>query len=193
MKHVAASELLDLAGYEQIRERFRTRIIEAKKHRRLAVGPHLTFIFENRDTVLFQVQEMLRTERISDERAIAHELETYNDLIARDGCVSGTLFIEYDEPTQRRDMLERLATLRNALHLRVGERRATARFGTHFGEEMDRIPAVNYVVFELGREAAAALRDPATPAAFEITHPDYELRLDLPRALREELADDLQG
>jgi hypothetical protein len=191
MKPVERSELLGLGAYEQIRDRFRQRVIELKKRRRIQLGEHMSLVFENHDTVLLQVQEMLRTERISDERAIAHELETYNELIAQPGCVSGTLFIEYEDPEQRRPMMERLASLRTALHLVVGERRATARFGTHFGEEMDRIPAVNYLVFELGSEAAAALRAPSVPAAIEITHPDYPLRVDLPRALREELAGDL--
>jgi hypothetical protein len=134
---------------------------------------------------------MLRAERISAERAIAHEIETYNELIAKPGAVSGTLFIEYEDPKQRRTMLDRLASLRHSLHVRIGARRFTARFGTHFGEEMDRLPAVNYVTFELGADAAAQLRDAATPVAFEIDHPDYPLELALPRELREELARDL--
>lgn len=193
MKKVERSELLNLGEYEQIRERFRQRVIALKKRRRIALGRHMSLVFENHDTVLLQVQEMLRTERISDERAIAHELETYNELIADEGCVSGTLFIEYDDPEPRRVMLERLATLRQALHLSVGDRKVTARFATHFGEEMHRIPAVNYVVFEPGKQAAAALRDPAVPAALEVAHPDYEVRVELPPELRDELADDLSG
>jgi hypothetical protein len=192
MKPVERSELLGLGPYEQVRDRFRQRVIALKKRRRVQLGPNMSLVFENHDTVLLQVQEMLRTERISDERAIAHEIETYNDLIAEPGSVGGTLFIEYDDPAQRRTMLERFASLRQSLHLRVAESRYTARFSTHFGEELDRLPAVNYVAFELGSDTAALLRDPAVRVQFEIDHPDYPLELPLTRELRDELAGDLE-
>src|SRR5436190_10149725 len=157
MKHVDRSELLALGAYEQIRDRFRARVIELKKRRRINIGPHMSLVFENHDTVLLQIQEMLRTERISDERAIAHELETYNELIPAQGGLSGSLYIEYDDATERREMLERFASLREQLHLVIGGQNVTARFATHFGEEMERLPAVNYVTFAVGEARAAAL------------------------------------
>jgi hypothetical protein len=191
MKPVERSELLALGPYEQVRERFRQRVIALKKRRRVELGEHMSLVFENHDTVLLQVQEMLRTERISDERAIAHELETYNELIAGDGALTGTLFIEYDDPEERRGMLQRFASLRTSIHLRIGAHSHTARFATHFGEEMDRLPAVNYVTFEPGRPAAALLRDAAVPVQLIIDHPDYPLQVALSPELREELARDL--
>lgn len=193
MKRVERSELLELGPYEQVRERFRERVIALKSRRRLQLGPNMSIVFENHDTMLLQVQEMLRTERITDERAIAHELETYNELIPKQGSLSATLFIEYDDPTERRRMLQSFATLREQIHLWIGERKSTARFATHFGEELDRLPAVNYLTFEPGTAALDQLRDPATPAALEISHPDYPQKLELPRELREELARDLEG
>ena len=191
MKKVDRSELLSLAAYEEIRPHFRGRIIEAKKRRRIALGANMSMVFENHDTMLLQVQEMLRTERISDERAIAHELETYNELIPSPGNLSATLFVEYDEPKERARMLSELATLRTAVHLIVGELDVQARFATHHGEEMERLPAVNYLTFELGLDAAALLREDARPARFEIRHASYPLQLPVPRALRDELAHDL--
>jgi hypothetical protein len=191
MNRVDRSELLGLGPYEQVREPFRTRVIALKARRRLQVGEHMSLVFENHDTVLLQIQEMLRTERISDERAIAHELETYNDLLPPAGSLCATLFIEYDDPVLRRTMLERFASLRKAVELRVGDRESIARFGTHFGEELDRLPAVNYLSFELGHDAAAMLRDRSVPVALVITHPDYPQRIELPAAMREELAYDL--
>jgi hypothetical protein len=191
MKKVERSELLSFAAYEEIRPHFRNRIIEAKKRRRIALGAHMSMIFENHDTMLLQVQEMLRTERISDERAIAHELETYNELIPNPGQLSATLFLEYDDPQQRTLMLERLADLRTAVHLIVGERDSLARFATHHGEEMHRLPAVNYLSFDLGAAAAAQLRDASVSARFMIDHPAYPLEQALPRELRAELAHDL--
>lgn len=193
MKPVDRSELLNLGAYESIRDRFRQRVFAVKRLRRVEFGANMSLVFENRDTVLLQIQEMLRTERISDERAIAHELETYNELIPGAHQLSATLFIEYDQPDQRRDMLSRFASLRQHMHLWVGERRSRARFGTHFGEELDRLPAVNYLTFDVGPEAAALLADPRQPAALESTHPDYLLRLPLAPELRAELVHDLQG
>jgi hypothetical protein len=192
MRRVDRSELLALGPYEQIRDRFRQRVIELKKRRRIAIGAHMSLMFENHDTVLLQIQEMLRTERISDERAIAHELDTYNELIAAPGSVSGTLFIEYDDPEPRRVMLGKFASLRRHMHLRIGERQSTGLFATHFGEEMDRLPAVNYVTFAIGVEAATVLRDPGQASVIEVTHPDYPVRVALPAELRAELAHDLQ-
>jgi Protein of unknown function (DUF3501) len=191
MKKVDRSELLSFAAYEEIRPHFRARMIQVKARRRMSVGDHMSLIFENHDTMLLQVQEMMRTERISDEAAIAHELETYNELIPSPGNLSATLFLEYEEPKERTRMLAELATLRTAIHLVVGELDAQARFATHHGEEMDRLPAVNYLMFELGAGAAAVLRDGAREARFEIRHASYPLHLPLPRELREELAHDL--
>jgi hypothetical protein len=192
MKPVERGELLSLSAYEQVRERFRSRVIEHKQRRRLALGRHMSLVFEDHDTVLLQIQEMLRTERITDERAIAHEIATYNELIPAPGSLSGTLFIEYDDPIERKNMLGRLASLRTSVHLSVGQQRVTARFGTHFGEELDRLPAVCYLAFELGSEARAALRDSSMPAAIEITHPAYPVSVPLPAAHRAELIHDLE-
>lgn len=192
MKKVERSELLSLSAYEEIRPHFRARMIEAKRRRRMSLGPNMSLVFENHDTMLLQVQEMLRTERISDEAAIQHELETYNELVPARGNLSATLFIEYDEAKQRAEMLEKFASLRDHVHLALGETRFTARFATHFGEEMHRLPAVNYLTFELGGERAAQLRDANVPARFEIDHPDYPLRVDVTPELRAELAKDLE-
>jgi hypothetical protein len=193
MKKVDKSELLPLGEYERIRPHFRGRMIEEKRRRRIGLGDHMSMVFENHDSVLLQVQEMLRTERITDDRAIAHELTTYNELIPEPGGVSGTLFIEYDDKDERARMLVRFASLREAVQLHVGTRVSTARFSTHFGEELDRLPAVNYLTFVVGAEHAPQLLDASVPAAIEITHPDYRLRVDLARALREELARDLSS
>jgi hypothetical protein len=192
MKKVDRSEVLALGAYEEIRPHFRARIIEVKQRRRTPLGPHMSVVFENHDTMLLQVQEMLRTERITDEAAIAHELETYNELVPAAGNLSATLFIEYDDATQRTDMLLKLATLRTAVHLVIGGQRYTARFATHHGEEMDRLPAVNYLTFEVGASAVAELNDATVPARLEVTHPDYAERVELSKDLRLELARDLE-
>lgn len=193
MRKVDRSELLDLGAYEQIRERFRNRVIASKQIRRLQLGPHMSLVFENHDTMLLQIQEMIRTERITDERAIQHELQTYNELLPGTGQLSATLFIEYEDPAQRSDMLRRFASLREQVMLRVGDVHARGRFALHFGEEMDRLPAVNYLTFELDAGAAARLSDPNGTATLIVDHPDYAVSIALSTQLRAELAHDLVG
>jgi hypothetical protein len=191
MNKVQRNELLSFSAYEEIRPHFRGRMIEQKRHRRVNVGDHMSLVFENHDSVLLQVQEMMRTERISDEAAIAHELDTYNELVPAPGSLSGTLFIEYDDKDERADMLRRFATLRSSFQLRIGNDTFVARFGTHFGEELDRLPAVNYLTFEVGATHGPRLLDPSVPARIEVTHPDYPIGVDLARDVRGQLAHDL--
>jgi ribosomal protein S13 len=193
MKRVDRAELLGIGAYEQVRERFRDRVIALKARRRVQLGANMSLVFENHDTVLLQIQEMLRTERISDERAIAHELETYNDLIPVEGALSATLFIEYDDAVERRRMLASFASLREQIELSIAGQKTTARFSTHYGEELDRLPAVNYLMFQPGTAAAATLRDRAQRVTLAISHPDYRATCELPDALREELAHDLEA
>ena len=88
MRPIQRNEVLPLGVYEGIRPHFRARVIEEKKARRFSLGPHISGVFENRDTVLLQIQEMLRTERITREDAILHEIETYNELIPSGAEVS---------------------------------------------------------------------------------------------------------
>ena len=97
MKPVEASEILDLTAYEKIREGYLAQTIAMKKHRRIPLGDRLTFIFENRDTVIFQIQEMTRAERTVAEEAIAEEVAVYNELIPGDHELSATLMIEIPE------------------------------------------------------------------------------------------------
>ena len=96
MKPIERSELLGLAEYEKVREHFRGRIIAEKRARRVALGPNASCVFENRDTALMQIQEMLRTERITRPAAIDHEVETYNQLVPGDHELSATVLVEID-------------------------------------------------------------------------------------------------
>jgi hypothetical protein len=193
MKKVERAELLGLGEYEGIRDHFRARIIEMKRNRRVPVGPHMTFIFENHDTVLLQIQEMLRTERISQEKAIAHEIATYNELVPGEGELSATLMIEHTDKDERAKALAELHDLGEHVVLRIGDHAAKARFQKQDGEEEGRLPAVNYLLFDVGREAKAALEDGATEAILEITHPRYPHATKLSAETRGELADDLDG
>jgi hypothetical protein len=201
MKKVKRDELMELGAYEQIRERFRAAVIEEKQHRRFQPSGELSVVFENHRTVLFQIQEMLRTERITREAAIAHELDTYNELVPARGELSATLFVELPEREIREPRLVELAGLEETFALEIGGELVPARNESR-GVLPDRTTAVHYLKFPLGPTARARLQAAAAgaPAAradaiyFLVRHPRLEVRAPIPatvlRALREDLEED---
>ena len=189
MKPVARSELLDLGAYEQVREHFRARVLEAKRPRRVALGPNMTVLFENHDSVLFQVQEMLRTERITNEKAISFELETYNELIPGDSEVSATVFVEYPEREERERMLVALAGVEDDFYLVAGGERSSV-VPDRRGTDPSRTMAVQYVKFPLGQAALAALREARGPVLLGVTHPAYTAEVELRPETLASLRDD---
>ncbi len=190
MRPIERGELLPLSEYETIRARFRDRIIADKKPRRLSVGEHISVVFENRDTVLYQIQEMLRTERITSEPAILHELETYNDLIPKDGELSMTLFVEIPDRELRERMLVELEGLERSVALEVDGESFPAR-GDFAGVLPGRTTAVHYFKFTLSQAAADKLRSRAAKVAVVISHPQHPARTELGPASLASLAQDL--
>lgn len=193
MKPVERSEILDLGAYEQIREHFRNRVIALKKQRRVTLGDHMSLVFENHDIALLQIQEMLRTERITNEAAIAHEISTYNELLPAQDELTATLFIEYTDADERALALSQLHDLEGHLNLVIDDRRVAARFSRQFGEETGRLPAVNYIRFKLDAADIASLRNTQTPIVMEASHPSYQARSVLSSATRAQLVDDLSA
>jgi hypothetical protein len=190
MKLVDRSELLDLGAYEEIRERFRARVIEEKKQRRVALGSNMSVVFENHDTVLFQIQEMLRTERITKESGILHELETYNELIPDRFGLSVTIFVEYPEREERERMLQALAGLEERWYVSVGGERILG-VERERGDDPSRTTAVHYVKFALGEARARAVREGKATIAIGVDHPAYTAEVELPEHTRQSLLDDL--
>jgi len=198
MKPIERGELLGLAEYEAIRDHFRTRIIAEKKARRVALGPNASCVFENRDTALMQIQEMLRTERITREAAILHEIETYNQLVPGDHELSATVLIEIDEKADRETFLFEAKGLDRAFALVVD---GTRCHGKHdeARESPDRTTAVHYLKFPLEAAAESALRAvlAKTRKPGDVTvelvveHPRYTARTTLPASLVQSLAEDL--
>ncbi len=128
MKPITPLEVLPVTTYDRVRPLLRPLCIAEKARRRLAVGPHLTLMFENRQTIWYQIQEILRTERIFEDAAINAEVETYNELLPRPGELSATLLIEYAEPAERDAELARLVGLERHLWMVLDERRIGARW-----------------------------------------------------------------
>src|SRR5258708_4499038 len=127
MKPIARRAGLVLADYEALRDAFRARVIAEKKLRRVALGPKATALFENRDTVLLQIQEMLRTERITRPAAVQHEIDTYNDNVPGEGELSCTVMIEIPDATEREAFLQRAKGFEGHVWLSIDGERVAAR------------------------------------------------------------------
>jgi hypothetical protein len=197
MKPIERGEILGLAEYEQVRERFRSRVIAQKRLRRVQLGPRATVLFENRDTVLLQIQEMLRTERITRPGAVQHELDTYNELVPAAGEVSCTLMVEIVDKTEREAFLVAAKGLERHVWLVAGPDRVAARSVDRGGTD-ERTTAVHYLRFALpppvlDEIARGAATDGASaPLELVVDHPAYEARAVLAAATRAELAEDLR-
>jgi len=189
MKPIAREELLDLAAYEQIREAFVRSMLERKRPRYVKLGPNMTALFENRDSVLFQIQEMLRTERITQEKAISHELDTYNALVPSERELSATLFVEYHDRDERERMLVALAGLEDKFALRVGGQLLPATPDER-GSDRERTMAVHYLKFPLSDAALSALKSGSAAVAIEVAHAAYTASAWLSPATLQSLRDD---
>jgi len=189
MKKVVLDDILGFTAYENAREVFRREIIEKKKLRRVAVGEKISLVFENRDTVIFQIQEMLRAERITDLDKIREEIAVYNELIPNPGELSATLFIEIEDQTHLRDELLKFLGIDEALMFKLGDRQIPGRFEEGRSKE-DKISAVQYVRFSFGPEDRQAFIAGA-PVEIVLDHPNYRACKLLSVAVRESLAQDL--
>jgi hypothetical protein len=191
VKAIQRNEILPLGDYEGIRPHFRARVIEEKKARRFALGQHLSGVFENRDTVLLQIQEMLRTERITREDGIAHEIETYNELLPGKDEVSMTCFVEIADRALREEMLEKLAGLERCFAVEVDGEAFAARNTRDEDAAPHRTTAVHYLKAKLSPEAMNRVLTRAAKVAVLVRHPAYEARAQLGRAALDALASDL--
>jgi hypothetical protein len=192
MKSLTKEDLIPYAEYERIRESYRRRIIEVKRRRRLSVGDKITLLFENRDTIQFQIQEMVRVERIVDPAKVQEELDVYNAQLPADGELSATLFIEI---TESEDIQRGLDTLQgidrgNAVALKAGPQTVFGEFERGWSKE-DKISAVHFVSFRPTEDFVRALSD-GSPLSIMINHPNYKKEVSVPESLRDEWMADLR-
>jgi hypothetical protein len=192
MKPIAFEELLDLAAYERVRDTFLRRVIERKRPRYVKLGGNMTVLFENRDTVMLQVQEMLRTERITQKSAILHELETYNELVPGDRELSATVFVEYEDRAERERMLMALASLEDKFRLRIDGEVLPAPPDRR-GTDPARTMAVHYIKFPLSDAAQRALRSGQAQVTLEVDHPAYRAVATIGPETMQSLRDDFEA
>jgi hypothetical protein len=189
MKKVVLEDILGFAAYEKVRQEFRQDIIEKKKNRRVAVGDKVSMVFENRDTVIFQIQEMLRAEKIGDLDKIREEIAVYNELIPDAGELSATMFLEIEDQSHLREDLLKFLGIDEAVSLRIGSHVVPARFEEGRSKE-DKISAVQYVRFPFDSTAQAAFVGGDT-SELVIDHPNYRVSVALSPQMQKSLAEDL--
>jgi recombinational DNA repair ATPase RecF len=189
MKKIILDDILGFSAYEIVREQFRQGIIERKKARRIAVGDKISLVFENRDTVIFQIQEMLRAERITDLDKIREEIAVYNELIPDAGELSATMFLEIEDQTHLRDSLLKFLGIDEALSFKIGASTVAGRFEEGRSKE-DKISAVQYVRFRLDSDAQKALMGGAR-AELTVNHQNYQASQVLSPDQQKSLAQDL--
>jgi len=191
MEKIEIEEIYPLAEYEKIRDGFRQAIMEEKRKRRVQVGPYVSLTFENRDTILFQIQEMLRAERIQDPAKVQEEIDVYNDLIPDEGELSATLFIEITEQDKIKEILDRLIGIDrpDVVFFQIGKKKVPALFeGGRSTEE--KISAVHYLRFKWNPTMIEAFRS-EKENYLVVEHPNYKERTLLSDETKRALLEDL--
>jgi hypothetical protein len=190
---LAAADLFSLEAYARVRPAFRAQVMAHKAHRRVALGPHLTLCFEDRLTMHYQVQEMLRAERIFEPAGIQDELDAYNPLIPDGDNWKATLLIEYPEVDERRRALERLRGVEACFWVRVAGHGAVTGVADEDLERANdtKTSAVHFLRFPLTAPMIQALKGGASLAA-GVSHPAIEVSVDpVSEVTRESLVADL--
>ena len=195
MTTITRDSLLTLEAYAKIRPEFRSQVMAHKKNRRISLGNHITLIFEDELTVRYQVQEMLRIEKVFEAGGIHEELEAYNPLIPDGHNWKATFMIEYDDPDERAQQLSRMIGIEDKVWLQV---ESCERVYPIADEDLERdndhkTSSVHFLRFELDPSMIAAVQHGATISA-GVDHPAYSVHTGpLPTAVRDCLAGDLQA
>jgi hypothetical protein len=193
MFKLSRADLLTLEAYAKARPAMREQVIAHKKDRSIALGDHVTLMFEDALTMRYQIQEMLRVERIFEEAGIQDELDAYNPLIPDGSNWKATMLIEYPDVAERQDMLARLKCIEDKLWVQAA---GQSKVYAIADEDMERAnaektSAVHFMRFELDAASIQAIKAGAA-IAIGVAHPEYTAQIAaLPEATRNSLAQDL--
>jgi hypothetical protein len=192
MNLITPHDLQSAAEYEQNRPAIQQHIIALKKRRRITVGALVTLVFENRETLLFQIQEMIRTERIFNPEKIQEECDVYNALLPGEAELSATLFIEITDSDRIQALLDSFKNIdrSDTVALRVGEISIIGQFEAGHSKE-DKISAVHFVRFFTTKQFRDLLAHSTMPAFVTITHPSYCAEAPVSPDMRQEWLKDL--
>jgi hypothetical protein len=189
---IRRESLLSLEAYAKQRSQFRATVMEHKKRRTVHLGGNLTLQFEDELTVRYQVQEMLRIERIFEEEGIQHELDAYNPLVPDGGNWKATMMIEYPEPDERRRMLAALKGIERRVWVRVGDLEPVYAIADEDleRENEEKTSSVHFLRFELDTAVRERVRD-GVPVRVGVDHPQYRAAVELEPEVCAALASDL--
>jgi hypothetical protein len=190
--HLTCENLYGLEQYARMRSEFRAKVMAHKKSRRLPIGPHATLYFEDSLTMQYQVQEMLRLERIFEPEGIQQELDVYNPLIPDGSNWKATFMVEHEDIAERRAALARLIGIEKTVWVQVS---GCERVYAIANEDLDRATedktaAVHFLRFELTPKMITTIKQGATVRA-GIEHPNYKMEVELPAQVRDSIAGDL--
>lgn len=190
---ITRDSLMTLETYAKARPEFRKRVIEHKKLRTLALGEHVTLIFEDELTIRYQIQEMLRIEKIFEEEGILHELESYTPLVPDGSNFKATMMIEYDDPVERKKALSKLIGVEDRVWVQVeGSPKVYAVADEDLERENDeKTSSVHFLRFELSKDMCEALKYGVT-LSVGIDHENYRVAISpVPATSRNALVADL--
>ncbi len=193
MNQLTHNDLIAQDEYERQREAYRQTIIDLKRRRRIGIGDKITLVFENRETLRFQIQEMIRVERIVDPQKVQEELDVYNALLPASGELSATLLIELTDADTMKHWLDLFMGLDHGqkVGLRAGSEIVYGEFeGGHSHDT--KISAVHFVRFRPTPAMVTALGDQAVRVALSVCHAGYDAEAEVPWTMRQEWLSDLQ-
>lgn len=194
MNRVTQSDVLSPADYETRRPTIREEMIALKKRRRISVGPLVTLVFENLRTLRFQIQEMIRVERIVEPDKIQDELDVYNALLPQPGELSATVMIEITDERRVKELLDSFQNFDrpDTLAVRIQDHAVFAEFESGHSKE-GKISAVHFVRFQVPSSCVQALKAADARASIMINHEHYVADATVPFALQEEWLKDLEA
>jgi hypothetical protein len=188
---ISISEISSIPEYEEVRVAMRRAIIALKKIRRVALGSKISVVFENRQTMLFQIHEMMRAEGITGQQALQAECDVYSALLPNGDDLSATLFVEIEPGRDIRSELKRLIGIDEHTSLRIGDESVPATVEEGRSTE-ERLCTILYIRFPLTAAQIEEFRDLSVPASLEIHHRAYEAQAELSEETRRSLIEDLK-
>ncbi|MEC9050250.1 MAG: DUF3501 family protein [Candidatus Neomarinimicrobiota bacterium] len=192
MKPIVITDLMNIIEYEKVRNDYRSELMDYKKKRRISLGPNITITFENRKTMKFQIQEMMRAERMVHDNQIQEEIDVYNSLLPLVNGLSATLFIEVTDEAQIRPVLNQFIGLTEgkAIYFEIEDQKIYAEFETG-REESNKISSVHYIQFDLDEKNMTDFLNDGIAVAITIDYNDYQCSEILTKTMRSSLIEDL--
>lgn len=192
MKKIDYADIIPYHDYLKVRKEFQDRIIKLKKNRRIQVGDYITFVFENRETVLYQIQEMIRLEKMLDEKLIVNEIELFNQLVPDRNELVATMFIEIFERHLIKPVLNSLVGIQdNKIFIEFDNERITAIFSDK-SLAQGKVSAVQYVKFRFNNNQVDKFISTKSRAKILINHPNYKAESVIPENVKSSLVEDLK-